>query len=519
MITKRGRRLQEIWFAAYYVWWHVQEGLKSRGSIEDSTKDVDWVSAMQDELDQFARLKVWRLVPRPEGKTIIKTKWIFKNKKDESSLVNQNKARLVVIGYCQQEGIDYDETFAPVARFKAIRLFLAYVAHKDLTVFQMDIKMAFLNGILKEEVYVGQPPGFVSKQYLDHVYALDKALYGLKQAPQAWYDKPSDEEDDNEVRLNDDDDDNDDEDNDDDDDDADNQDDDEQDDGQDDEDKDDVNEQTDSDNDGDDFVHPKLSNQDQEIIHNEEESDEEIQGTNVEEEELDEEETNDEDEANELYRDVNVNLEGRDIEMTDAQQTNVQTTQISHENKIKAHVLQDLANNEKTVIVQLNSRVGGGGGDLAVSVIGFRTFVGVVEHYAGGILWWATIAVGIGRIGEAVREGGVNGKGLLTDRDRVEWTNEGEERDWAERSREKREEERAECGRDERRRGKEHRGVIGGGKGREAEGMEREEGYCRWRGRGRRGWRERAGRGGGAGEGRGGRDEGPERGRGGDGRS
>ncbi|GJS95726.1 hypothetical protein Tco_0802694 [Tanacetum coccineum] len=140
--------------------------------------------------------------------------------------------------------------------------------------------------------------------------------------------KPSDEEDDNEVRLNDDDDDNDDEDNDDDDDDADNQDDDEQDDGQDDEDKDDVNEQTDSDNDGDDFVHPKLSNQDQEIIHNEEESDEEIQGTNVEEEELDEEETNDEDEANELYRDVNVNLEGRDIEMTDAQQTNVQTTQV-----------------------------------------------------------------------------------------------------------------------------------------------------------------------------------------------
>nr|GFC49225.1 copia protein [Tanacetum cinerariifolium] len=123
---------------------------------------------MQEELDQFARLKVWRLVPRPEGKSVIKTKWIFKNKKDEISLVIRNKARLVAVGYSQQEGIDYDETFAP-----------------DFTIYQMDVKTAFLNGILKEEVYVGQPLGFVSKKYPDHVYALDKALYGLKQAPQA----------------------------------------------------------------------------------------------------------------------------------------------------------------------------------------------------------------------------------------------------------------------------------------------------------------------------------------------
>nr|GEY95398.1 hypothetical protein [Tanacetum cinerariifolium] len=124
-------------------------------------RDADWVSAMQDELDQFAKLKVWRLVPRPEGKTIIKTKWIFKNKKDESSLVIRNKARLVAVGYSQQEGIDYDETFAPTT---------------------------FLNEILKEEVYVSQPLGFVSKQYPDHVYALEEALYGLKQAHRAWYD-------------------------------------------------------------------------------------------------------------------------------------------------------------------------------------------------------------------------------------------------------------------------------------------------------------------------------------------
>nr|GFA35905.1 retrovirus-related Pol polyprotein from transposon TNT 1-94 [Tanacetum cinerariifolium] len=110
------------------------------------------------------------------------------NKKDKSSLVIRNKPRPVAVGFSQQEGIDYDETFAPVARIEAIRLFLAYAAHKDFTVIQMDVKTSFLNEILKEEVYVGQPPGFVSKQYPDHVYALDKALYGLKQAPRVWPD-------------------------------------------------------------------------------------------------------------------------------------------------------------------------------------------------------------------------------------------------------------------------------------------------------------------------------------------
>nr|GFB26645.1 copia protein [Tanacetum cinerariifolium] len=100
------------------------------------------------------------------SKSVIKTKWIFKNKKDESSLVIQNKERLVAVGYSQQEGIDYDKTFAPVSQIEAIRLFLAYAAHKYFTVFQMDVKTSFLNGILKEEMYVGQPSGFVSKQIM-----------------------------------------------------------------------------------------------------------------------------------------------------------------------------------------------------------------------------------------------------------------------------------------------------------------------------------------------------------------
>nr|GEZ21214.1 hypothetical protein [Tanacetum cinerariifolium] len=131
---------------------------------------------------------LYKIIDDPKSsKSVIKTKWIFKNKKDESSLVIRNKARLVAVGYSQQEWIDYDETFAHVARIVAIRLFLEYATHKDFTVYQIDVKTAFLNEILKEEVYVGQPSGFVSKQYPDHVYALDKARYGLKQAPRAWY--------------------------------------------------------------------------------------------------------------------------------------------------------------------------------------------------------------------------------------------------------------------------------------------------------------------------------------------
>ncbi|KAJ9535657.1 hypothetical protein OSB04_un001191 [Centaurea solstitialis] len=122
--------------------------------IYDALRDPAWVSAMQEELAEFIR----------------------------------NNARLVAQGYRQEEGIDYDETFAPVARLEAIRLFLAFAAHMNFKVYQMDIKNAFLNGKLNEEVYVAQPPGFVDPKFPDHVYKLNKALYGLKQAPRAWYD-------------------------------------------------------------------------------------------------------------------------------------------------------------------------------------------------------------------------------------------------------------------------------------------------------------------------------------------
>ncbi|GKE13705.1 putative ribonuclease H-like domain-containing protein [Tanacetum coccineum] len=131
--------------------------------------------------------EVWTLVDLPNGKRAIGTKWVFRNKKDERGIVIKNKARLVAQGYIQEEGIDYDEVFAPVARIEAIRLFLAYASFKDFVVYQMDVKSAFLYGKIKEEVYVCQPPGFEDPDFPDRVYKVEKALYGLHQAPRAWY--------------------------------------------------------------------------------------------------------------------------------------------------------------------------------------------------------------------------------------------------------------------------------------------------------------------------------------------
>ncbi|GJU43868.1 retrovirus-related pol polyprotein from transposon TNT 1-94 [Tanacetum coccineum] len=117
--------------------------------------------------------------------------WLWKNKRDEENTVIRNKSHLVAKGYAQNEGIDFEESFAPVARLEAVRLFIAYPAYKSFTVYQMDVKTSFLFGPLKEEVYVNQPAGFVDPYHPDKVYRLKKALYGLKQAPRAWYDKLS----------------------------------------------------------------------------------------------------------------------------------------------------------------------------------------------------------------------------------------------------------------------------------------------------------------------------------------
>ncbi|GJT43431.1 putative ribonuclease H-like domain-containing protein [Tanacetum coccineum] len=156
--------------------------------VSKALSDPAWVEAMQEELLQFKLQNVWVLVDLPKGHRAIGTKWVYRNKKDERGIVIRNKARLVAQGHTQEEGIDYDEVFAPVARIEAIRIFLAYASYMGFTVYQMDVKSAFLYGQIEEEVYVCQPPGFEDPDHPDKVYKVVKALYGLHQAPRAWYD-------------------------------------------------------------------------------------------------------------------------------------------------------------------------------------------------------------------------------------------------------------------------------------------------------------------------------------------
>nr|GEX18112.1 retrovirus-related Pol polyprotein from transposon TNT 1-94 [Tanacetum cinerariifolium] len=146
--------------------------------------------ATDPEMCMYA-LTVWELVDKPFGKSIIRLKWLWKNKKDEDQTVIRNKARLVAKRYAQEEGIDFEESFAPVARLEAVRIFIAYAAHKSFSIYQMDVKTTFLNGTLKEEVYVAQPDGFVDPDHQKKIYRLRKALYGMKQAPRVWYDELS----------------------------------------------------------------------------------------------------------------------------------------------------------------------------------------------------------------------------------------------------------------------------------------------------------------------------------------
>jgi hypothetical protein len=153
--------------------------------VGHALSDPDWVNAMHEELQNFERNEVWVLVPPPPECHPIGTNWVFKNKQSEDGVVMRNKARLVAQGFCQKEGVDFEETFAPMDRIEAIRMLLAYAVSKGFKLYQMDVKSAFMNGYIEEEVYVRQPSGFENPKYPNHVYKLHKALYGLKQAPRA----------------------------------------------------------------------------------------------------------------------------------------------------------------------------------------------------------------------------------------------------------------------------------------------------------------------------------------------
>jgi hypothetical protein len=155
--------------------------------VGHALSDPSWVNVMHEELENFERNHVWTLVDPPRDVNLIRTKWVFKNKQGEDGEIVRNKAHLVAQGYSQVEGLDFGETFAPVARLEAIRILLTFDESKGFKLYQMDMKSAFLNGVIKEEVYVRQPPGFESPKYPDRVYKLSKALFVLKQASQAWY--------------------------------------------------------------------------------------------------------------------------------------------------------------------------------------------------------------------------------------------------------------------------------------------------------------------------------------------
>ena len=155
-------------------------------NFDEAMKDKRWRQAMEEEIKAIEKNNTWELSSLPKGHEAIGVKWVFKIKKNAKGEVERHKARLVAKGYKQQYGVDYDEVFAPVARMETIRLLISLAAQMKWRIFQLDVKSAFLNGYLEEDVYVEQPMGFVIEGQEGKVLKLNKALYGLKQAPRAW---------------------------------------------------------------------------------------------------------------------------------------------------------------------------------------------------------------------------------------------------------------------------------------------------------------------------------------------
>jgi histone deacetylase 1/2 len=149
--------------------------------------DPCWVAAMDKEHDALLENKTWHLVPPPKGKNVISCKWVYKVKRKADGSVDRYKARLVAKGYRQRYGVDCEDTFSPVVKAGTIHLILSVAASKGWSLRQLDVQNAFLHGVLEEEVFMRQPPGYEDKQHPHFVCKLDKALYGLKQAPRAWY--------------------------------------------------------------------------------------------------------------------------------------------------------------------------------------------------------------------------------------------------------------------------------------------------------------------------------------------
>jgi transposase InsO family protein len=155
--------------------------------FEEVVQKKEWMNAMTEEYQSIIKNDVWEVVPKPKNKDVVSSKWIYKIKHAADESIEKYKARFVARGFSQKEGIDYEETFAPVARYTSIRTIIALAAKMKWKLHQMDVKTTFLNGVIEEEVYIEQPQGFEVEDRKTHVCRLKKALYGLKQAPRAWY--------------------------------------------------------------------------------------------------------------------------------------------------------------------------------------------------------------------------------------------------------------------------------------------------------------------------------------------
>jgi hypothetical protein len=156
-------------------------------SVEEALSDPEWAQAMQEELEALKKNNTWKLVPLPEGKKIVGCKWVFSIKYKADGSIDRYKARLVAKGFTQTYGIDYLETFSPVAKLNTVRVLLSLAANLDWPLHQLDVKNAFLHGDLDEEVYMDIPPGYTGSAETKIVCKLERALYGLKQSPRAWF--------------------------------------------------------------------------------------------------------------------------------------------------------------------------------------------------------------------------------------------------------------------------------------------------------------------------------------------
>lgn len=160
-------------------------------SLYDAMNNSNWKATMDSEFNALQKNKTWHLVPSTSGKNIIDCKWVYKIKKKADGSIDRYKARLVAKGFKQRYGIDYEDTFSPMFKAATIRLILSIVVSKGWSLRQLDVQNALLHGVLEEEVYMRQPPGYEDKAYPHYICKLDKALYGLKQAPRAWHSRLS----------------------------------------------------------------------------------------------------------------------------------------------------------------------------------------------------------------------------------------------------------------------------------------------------------------------------------------